>query len=221
VKSRTDFMLRRALPALAVILAAWLIALASGLGTLVGRVELHVGNAQGSTVTCRYVHAAGTYEMFDFTENPDAVDCARFVSVRSPPASSDRWAAPLPSDKSVEIECRFIRYPADGDNGLGTRFTADAPLRLKVNFMARQLTVTKHDDQSALGEPVFDPALTATTGANAWVEFSHGAVPILAGNPPGRLTLVITSGNGHAGLMLLPPGGQILWSRDGGCRISA
>jgi hypothetical protein len=127
----------------------------------------------------------------------------------------------LPSDKSVQIECRFIRYPADGDNGLGTRFTADAPLRLKVNLAASQLTLTRDDDRSALGEPVFDSTLSANTGANAWVEFSHGMVPILAGNPPGHLTLVITSGDGHAGLMLFPPRGPLLWSRDGGCRISA
>lgn len=221
MKLRTAFILRRALLALAIIPVAWLIAFASGVGALVAREQLHVGNAQGSTVICRYIHAAGTYEVFDFTENPDAVVCARFVSVRSPPVSGDHWAAPLPSDKSVQIECRFIRYPTDGDNGLGTRFTADAPLRLKLNFAARQLTLIRDDDRSALGEPVFASTLSANPGANAWVQFSHGTVPILAGNPPGHLTLVITSGSGRAGLMLLPPRGPLLWSRDGGCRISA
>jgi hypothetical protein len=224
MKSRTAFILRRALLAVAIVPVAWLIAFASGIGALVAREELHVGNAQGSTVTCRYIHAAGTYEMLDFTENPDAVVCALFVSVRSPPVSGDHWAAPLPPDKAVQIECRFIRYPADGDNGLGTRFVADAPLRLKVNFAARQLTVIGEDDRSALGEPVFDPTLSADTRANAWgalVYFPHGAVPILAGDPPGRLTLVIFSDNGHAALMLLPPRGALLWTRDGGCRISA
>jgi hypothetical protein len=193
--SRTAFIMWCALLALAIILVAWLAAFVSGVGALVAREQLHVGNAQGSTVTCRYIYAAGAYEIFDFTENPDDVVCARLVSVRSPPVSGDHWAAPLSSDRSVEIECRFIRYPADGDGGLGTRFTADAPLRLKVNLAAGQLTPVSDDDRSALGEPVFNPALSGNNEAVAWVEFSRGTVPILAGNPPGHLTFVITSGN--------------------------
>jgi hypothetical protein len=212
--SRTAFILRCALLAVAIVPIAWLTAFASGIGALVAREELHVGNAQGYTVTCRYIHAAGFYEMFDFTENTDAVVCAPFVSVLSPPVSGDHWAAPLPPDKAVEIECRFIRYPADGDNGLGTRFVAEAPLRLKVNLAARQVTVIGDDDRSALGEPDFDLPLSADTGAAGLVNFSHGAVPILAGDPPGRLTLVIFSRNGRATLMLFS-------TRDGGCRTSA
>src|SRR5262249_36819337 len=156
---------------------AWLIAFASGIGALVAHERHHVGNAQGSTVICRYIHATGTYELFAFTEQPDALVCAHFVSVRSPPVSDDHWAAPLPSDKSVQIECRFIRYPADGDSGLGTRFTAEAPLRLEVNFAARQLTVIGDDDRSALGQPVFDSTPSVNAGAGALVQFSHGAVP--------------------------------------------
>lgn len=218
MKSGTAFVLGRTLLALAIIAAAWLIAFASGVGWLVSRGQLHVGNAQGSTVTCRYVHATGTYEMFDFTENPDAVVCARVLQVRSPPVSGGHWAAPLPPDRSVQIECRFTRYPADGDDGLGTRFTGDAPLRLKVNLAARQLTVIDDDDRSVLGEPVFDSAIAGNNGAVAWVEFSHGALPVIAG--PGHLTLTVTSGNGHAVLMLFPPGGPILTARDGGCRVS-
>jgi hypothetical protein len=221
MKSNPAFILR-ALMALAIIIPlTWLTAYASGVGALVAREELHVGNAQGSTVTCRYVHAAGTYEMIDFTEKPEDVVCARLISVRSPPVSGGHWAASLPSDRPVQIECRFIRYPADGDDGLGTRFTADAPLRLKVDFAARQLTPVEDGERSALGEPVFDPNLSKNPRATAWVEFSHGTVPILAGNPPGHLTLVITPDNGHASLMLFPSGGPILSSRNGGCRISA
>lgn len=50
MKLRTAFILRRALLALAIIPGAWLIAFASGVGALVAREQLHVGNAQGSTV---------------------------------------------------------------------------------------------------------------------------------------------------------------------------
>ena len=221
MKSRAALVVVCGAAPLAAIAAAWLIAFASGTGMLVTRELLQLGDARGSTVTCRYIYAAGYYEQLNFTEKPDAAACARFVSVRSPALSADHWAAPLPSDRTVQIECRFIRYPADGDNGLGTRFTAQTPLRLNINVAARQLTLIGNEDQTALGKPIFDPTLMANNGANVWVEFLHGAVPILAGNPSGHLTLVITSGNGHAVLMLSPPHGSVLWSRDGGCRVSA
>ena len=113
--------IRRIVLALSIIPAAWLILFATGAATLLIREQLQVGNAQGVTVTCRYVHATGTYEVIDFTTDPDAVTCARFVSLRSPPPVTEgRWAAPLPTDRMVQLECRFIRYPADGDGGLGT-----------------------------------------------------------------------------------------------------
>jgi hypothetical protein len=76
MKSRTAFILRRALLAVAIVPVAWLMpgsclahawlmpgSFASGIGALIAREELHPGNAQGSTVTCRYIHAAGIYEM--------------------------------------------------------------------------------------------------------------------------------------------------------------
>jgi hypothetical protein len=211
--------LRRIALALSIIPAAWLILFATGAATLLIREQLQVGNAQGVTVTCRYVHATGTYEVIDFTTDPDAVTCARFVSLRSPPPVTEgRWAAPLPTDRLVQLECRFIRYPADGDGGLGTRFTAEAPLRLGINFSAGQLDLVSADDRSALGEPVQD---TSPNPGSVLVAFRHGTAPIFTGETPGRLTLVIFSGDGRASMFLLPPHGPLLWSRVGGCRPSA
>jgi hypothetical protein len=205
--------------ALSIIAAAWLTLFATGAATLVGRAPSQVGNAQGGTVTCYYIHATGTYQVIDFTTNPDAVSCAWFVSLRSPPpATENRWAAPLPTDRMVQLECRFIRYPAEGDGGLGTRFTAEAPLRLAVNFGAGQLDLVTADDRSTLGDPEQDRPSSADI---AKVAFKHGAAPIFAGEKPARLTLVIFSRNGRAGMFLLPPSGTLLWSREGGCRPSA
>jgi hypothetical protein len=217
MKQRTA--IRRVILALSIIPAAWLILFATGAATLVGREQLHVGNAQGVTVTCRYIHATGTYEVIDFTTDPDAVACARFVFVRSPPpATGSRWAAPLPTDRIVQLECRFIRYAAEGDGGLGTRFTEEAPLRLAVNFSAGLLDLVTADDRSALGDPKQDmPAHPA----GATVVFEHGAAPIFTGEKPGRLTLMISSYNGRATMFLRPPGGPLLWTREGGCRPNA
>src|SRR5215468_9688715 len=130
----------RVILALSIIPAAWLILFASGAGALYFRLPVQVGNAQGGRVTCHYVHATGLYEVTDFTTNPDAVSCAWFVSMRSPPpVTESRWAAPLPTDRTVQLECRFVRYPAEGDGGLGMRFTEEAPLRLAVHFRAGRL----------------------------------------------------------------------------------
>ena len=138
MKQRTATIRRVILVALSII-SAVLILFATGAATLQVREQLHVGNAEAVTVTCRYIHATGTYEVIDFTTDPDAVTCARFVSLRSPPPVTEgRWAAPLPTDRMVQLECRF-RYAVEGDGGLGTRFTAEAPLRLAVNFSAGQL----------------------------------------------------------------------------------
>jgi hypothetical protein len=219
MKRGTATIMGRVILALSIIPATWLILFATGAATLVGRESLHVGNAQGSTVTCRYVHATGIYEVIDFTTDPDAVACARFVSVRSPPpATGNRWAAPLPTDRTVQLECRFIRYPAEGDGGLGTRFTAEAPLRLAVNFGAGQLDLITADDRSALGDP--KPHET-TNPASAWVAFDLAAAPIFTGEKPGRLTLLIFSRDGRASMFLLPASGPLLWSRVGGCRPGA
>jgi hypothetical protein len=219
MKQRTATIMRRAILALSIIPAAWLILFATGAATLVRREQLHVGNAQGVTVTCRYIHAAGTYEIVDFTTDPDAVACAGYVSVRSPPpVTENRWAVPLPTDRMVQLECRFIRYPAEGDGGLGIRFTAEAPLRLAVNFKAGQLDLVTADDRSALGDP--KPTMPSNSGG-AMVRFEHGAAPIFTGEKPGRLTLSILSYDGRAAMFLLPPDGPLLWSREGGCRPSA
>jgi len=211
--------IRRVILALSIIPAAWLILFATGVATLILRERAHVGNAQGERVTCRYLHAIGTYEVTDFTTDPDAVVCARFVSVRSPPpATANRWAAPLPTDRTVQLECRFIRYPAEGDDGLGTRFTAEAPLRLAVNFSAGQIDLLSADDRGALGAPERD---TPPNPGSVLVAFRHGTAPIFTGEKPGRLTLSIFSRDGRAAMFLLPPRGPLLWSREGGCRASA
>jgi hypothetical protein len=219
MKYRTATIMRRIILALSIIPAAWLIPLATGAATLQVREQLHVGNAQGATVTCRYIHATGTYEVIDFTTEPETVTCARFVSLRSPPPVTEgRWAAPLPTDRTVQLECRFIRYPVEGDGGLGIRFTAEAPLQLAVNFSAGQLDLVTADDRSALGDPKQD---MPSHPAIAVVVFEHGAAPIFTDEKPGRLRLMIFSSNGRASMFLLPPGGPLLWSRDGGCRPSA
>jgi hypothetical protein len=209
----------RVILALSVIPAAWLVLFATGAGALVRREQVHVGNAQGQRVTCHYIHAAGTYEVTDFTADPDSVSCARFVSLRSPPPVTEgRWAAQLPTDRMVQLECRFIRYPAEGDGGLGTRFTAEAPLRIAVNFSAGQLDLLTADDRSALGDPKQD---TSPNSGAILIGFEHGGAPIFTSEKPGRLTLSIFSRDGHAAMFLLPPGGPLLWSREGGCRPSA
>jgi len=219
MKQRTATIMRRVILALSIIPAAWLILFATGAATLVFREQLQVGKAEGVTVTCRYIHATGIYDVIDFTTDPDAVVCARFVSVRSPPpATGSRWAAPLPTDRVVQLECRFIRDPVEGDGGLGTRFTAEAPLRLVVNFSAGQFDLVTADDRTALGDPKQEMPLTPTA---AKVVFEHGAAPIFTGEKPWRLRLVIFSRNGRATMLLLPPGGPVLWAREGGCRLSA
>ena len=219
MKQRTATIIRRVILALSIIPAAWLILFATGAGALVRREQVHVGNAQGQRVTCHYIHAAGTYEVTDFTTDPEAVACARFVSLRSPPPVTEgRWAAPLPTDRMVQLECRFIRYPAEGDSGLGTRFTAEAPLRIAVNFSAGQLDLVTADDRSALGDPKQD---MPSHPAIAVVVFERGAAPIFTGEKPGRLRLMIFSSNGRASMFLQPPRGPLLWSRVGGCRPSA
>jgi hypothetical protein len=219
MKPRTGTIIRRVFLALMIIPAAWVILLATGAATLQVREQLHVGNAQGATVTCRYIHATGTYEVIDFTTDPDAVTCAPFVSLRSPPpVTASRWAAPLPTDRLVQLECRFTRYPVEGDGGLGNRFTAEAPLRLAVNFSAGQLDLVAADDHSALGDPKQD---MPSHSAVAVVVFEHGAAPIFTGEKPGRLRLMIFSSNGRASMFLQSPRGPLLSSRDGGCRPSA
>jgi hypothetical protein len=202
--------LRRAMLALAIVAVAWVAAFASGVGWLTLRDELTGGHTAGTTVTCRYRYAAGTYETFAFTEHPDAVVCPRFASLRALPVSGEHWAAPLPGDKSAAIECRFFPANVEGDDGIGTRFAADAPLRLQVNFAARQLVTIGADVQRALGAPAFDTTL-APNDANAVIDFKQGTA--------GHLMLIITA-NGRAMLTRFAPSGPILWGRDGGCRVS-
>jgi hypothetical protein len=216
VKQRSATIMRRIILALS-IPAAWLIFFVSGAAVLFYREPERVGNAQGGTVTCHYVHATGFYHVINFTTDPDAVPCARFVSLRSPPPITEsHWAAPFPTDRMVQLECRFIRYPAEGDGGLGTRFTAEAPLRLAVNFSAGQLELVSAEDRSALGDPTQD---TSTTPWSIHVRFEHGAAP--PGGRPWRLTFYVSPHNGRANMDLLPPTGYLLWSRQGGCRPSA
>src|SRR5262249_22353275 len=122
---RVASVIRRIVLALSIIPAAWLILFATGAGTLVNREQVHVGNAQGERVTCHSTHPTGTSEVPAFPPDRDPVASAGFVSLRSPPPVTEgRWAAPLPTNQTVQLECRFIRSPAEDDGGLGTRFTA-------------------------------------------------------------------------------------------------
>jgi hypothetical protein len=123
----------------------------------------------------------------------------------------------LPIDRTVQLECRFLRYPAEGDGGLGMRFTAEAPLRLAVNFSSGQLDLVSADDRSALGDPKQDKLSNPTS---VFVKFEHGAAPIFTGEKPGHIRLLIFSHDGRASMFLLPPRGAGS-SRDGGCRPSA
>jgi hypothetical protein len=221
MRSRTgltlSFILRRGLLALAIIMLGWAAAFASGLGVLTLRSQLHVEGNRGDTVTCRYLHATGRYEITDFTEHPEAADCAKVVSVRSPPLSGDQWAAPFDGNQTVRLYCRFLMAPTDGDGGLGTRFGGDAPLRLTVNLAARRLTLSD-DDRRALGEPAFDKPSSpnANNAAVGWILFSPGTTPPLAAHRP--VDLILFSRDGQASLMLRGPHG---WARQGGCRTSA
>src|SRR5262249_51397313 len=138
-----------------------------------------------------------------------------FVSLRTPPpVTESRWAAPLPNDRTVQLECRFIRYPVEGDGGLGERFTAEAPLRLAVNFSAGQLDLVSVDDRSALGDPKLE---LPPNRKSFYVKFEHGAAPIFAGDKPHVVMLSIHSRDGLAAIFL---GRPLLWSREGGCRPS-
>ena len=215
MKQGTATILRCIILALSIIPAAWLILSATDAAVLFFRERFHVENAQGARITCHYIHATGTYEVTDFTTDPDAVTCAMFVSLRSPPPVTEgRWAAPLPNDRTVQLECRFIRWPAEGDDGLGERFTAEAPLRLAVNFSTGQLDLVSADDRSALGEPKKLPP----NPNNLYVQFEHGAAPIFAGDKTHVVVLSIHSHDGRAWMFLARP---LLWSREGGCRPSA
>lgn len=209
-------LLRFVIVAIVTIAAISAAAIATGYGTLVAREAPRVGDAQGSRVTCRYLYAGGFHERFAFTPNPDAIVCPHFVSVRSPaPADDVHWAAPLPTNRTVQLECRFIRYPADGDSGLGARFTVDVPLRITVNFSDGRFEIMAPDDQAALGQPQVE---TAGNRSMLSVIFERGGLPIIGGDRPGRLWLSLFSHDGSAALFLRPPTGALLSSRQGGCR---
>ena len=222
MKGRRLSTTKRILLALAIIPAAWLIIFASGYGTRIGaRESMHVGNAQGVTLTCNYLHATGIYKHVAFTTDPNTVACPQFLSVRTPgPADDVHWMAPLPTDRTVQLECRFIRYPVDGDDGLGARFTGDSPMRVAVNFTTREFQLLDPADQASLGsskpEKDFGPNKTATMVRM----FDHGSLPVISGGEPGLLWLTIFSGGGDATMFLRPPKGPLLWSRQGGCRPS-
>ena len=109
----------------------------------------------------------------------------------------------------VQLECRFLRYAVEGDGGLGTRFTAEAPLRLAVNFSAGQLDLVTADDRSALGDPKQD---MPSHPAIAVVVFERGAAPIFTGESQGLRLMIFLQ---RPRLMFLqPPSGPLLWSRD-------
>jgi hypothetical protein len=207
--SPTAVTLRCALLALATMSTASPVAFAADDGKLVSRGLKWSTGAQGAAVICGYETAKGSFDILEFSEHPESVTCAPFASAEARPVSGNHWAAPLPTDKTVELECRFLRPVSDAGNSLGTRFTADAPLRFKVNLKARQLTLASDDDRLALGEAAFR--------ADTWVVFSHGAA---LRDPPKELTLWTFPKDGQATLLLGPLGAPI-WSRPGGCRLGA
>jgi hypothetical protein len=216
--SAMSFMRRSILLVLAIAAVGWLAAYATGIAKLTQREESHLPNNQGGSVTCRYASATGGYKIIDYTEHPAAVACAPYVSVWSRPTSGDHWAASIIREPSAVIECRFLRVPAGADNDLAARYTADAPLRLKIDLAARELTPIADDDRRALGVPPIDGAPSPAPHRFAWVETSHGAVLVLTGPPPTDLTLTIFADDGRASLSL---SGPHPWERDGGCRPSA
>lgn len=212
-------MRRPLLRVFVIVAATWLVVFASGYGVLNSRATLHVGNAQGGTVTCRYLYAAGLHEQIAFTPDIEAFVCPRFISVRAPtPADEVHWAAALPTDRLVQLECRFLRYPVDGDNGLGIRFTVDAPLRISVNFTTGEFRLLDAADQASLGPPQPDASLGPNKTAVMSMQFDRGTLPIFSGDHPGSLRLLMFSSDGQASMFLRPPQGPLLWSRQGGCR---
>jgi hypothetical protein len=219
--------MRRSIVVLAVLSllpAAWLIAFLTGYGMSVGRMTETRGS--WSAVTCYYLHPTGTYEVTEYTQQPDAVECTRFVSVRSPPPARgpQRWAAALPTDRAVEIECRFFEERSDADGGLGMRFGPNAPLRLAVQFNPQRVDLLDVDDRTALGSPApafADPAPRApgTASSSISVKFEQGSLPVFASPQKARLTLHIFAPDGRAAMFLLPTMTErLLWAREGGCR---
>jgi hypothetical protein len=191
----------------ATIWATWPVAVAADDGKLVTREQRWDARAKGAAVICHYQNAGGTFAITEFSEHPEAVTCAPSASAAARPLAGNHWAAPLPTDKTVAIECRFLPALADDGSGLGTRFGTNAPLRLKANFNAWQLALTGNDDRTALGE--------ADLSIRGWARFSHGTA---LRDPPKPLTLTISPDDGLATLMLRLADGKIPWSRPGGCR---
>jgi hypothetical protein len=207
--------------ALAVLpVAAWLVFLASGYGFLWGH-EVHTSAAAEGVVICRYFHATGIYEVTQFTTEPDPVRCPAAMPIRwpaRPPAvrPETQWAAAIPVDRRVEIECTFVQRPQDG-SGLEQRYSAGSPLRLAVDLGGGGVNLVDNADRTALGP--WEPAEPAFISSRiVWLAFTQGALPIFQSGRNGRLSFKVTPPDGRAVLMLNAANPSLLWVREGGCR---
>jgi len=228
--------LRRALLALAVLpVAAWLVFLASGYGFLWDQ-EVHTSEAAEAVVICRYFHATGTYDETQFTyfhapgpydetqyaTELNAVRCPRAMPIRwpaRPPAvrRETQWAAAIPVDHRVEIECTFVRRPQDG-SGLEQRYSAGSPLLLALDLGGGAVDLVDNADRTALGpwEPWVGP--NEMSSRIVLLAFRQGALPIFQSGRNGRLSFSVTPRDGRATLILNAANPSLLWVREGGCR---
>ena len=206
--------MRHILAALFVLLTPWTAFFLSGHGVLVARAVTTTEAAEGS-VTCHYLDALGTRAFTEFTRTPTAVNCPGWQPVRWPgrtPAPREgHWAAAIPSDRPVTVVCRFVRRPTDNSE-LSQRFSADAPLRLRLHLAAGSAEIVEGKDRAALGEGV--PHLPLSPRI-LWLTFQQGE---LFGGNNARLVLILTPLGGQARLILNAGNPQRLWVREGGCR---
>jgi hypothetical protein len=213
--------MRRALLALAVLpVAAWLVFLASGYGFFLAR-EVRTSAAAEAVVICRYFHARGSYDVTEFTTEPNAVRCPEAMPIRWParrPAvrRETQWAAAIAVDRPVEIECTFVRRPQDGSD-LEQRYSVRSPLRLTLDLGSGKVDFVDNADRAALG-PWVPVEPNAISSRIVWLAFTQGALPIFQSGRNARLNFSVTPRHGHATLILNAANPSLLWVREGGCR---
>jgi hypothetical protein len=127
-----------------------------------------------------------------------------------------QWAAAIPVDRRVEIECTFVRRPQDG-SGLEQRYSAGSPLLLALDLGGGAVDLVDNADRTALGpwEPE-DP--NAISSRIVWLAFRQGALPIFQSGRNGRLSFSVIPRDGRATLILNAANPSLLWVREGGCR---
>jgi hypothetical protein len=212
--------MRRILLALCTLAAAWLVFFLPGYGVYLAR-QVETSLATEGIVTCHYFHATGFYEVTEFTSTPSTVVCSQLFPVHWPaPAPELRreshWAAPIPGDRPVTVECKFVRRPEDG-SGLEQRFSVDSPMRLTFDLSARMVEFIGSDERTVLGTGTPVEARSVSSRV-VWLSFQHGALPIFGAGRSTRLTLFINPSQGRANLILNSSSPRLLWVREGGCR---